>query len=252
MNCLQEIRELLTSWSEHLQAASHLFIYAPSSNAQTLFGGENVILNRNDRRIRRIPFTTRRPTMKEAIRINHLLGTLYHIDKETWASGLDTSRNLESSITEPANGGEVPREAVDVQHQTEKLSKGKKSKSRKVEEVLTSEIAEGSTAADVDGDPLKGMTLLHEAAKAGDTAKVLDLLEEGADPCVKEKGGRTPYVVATDKETRNVFRRFMAVYPDKWDWHAANVPSPLTAELEADQAMKQVSSPLYMWLQLQA
>lgn len=31
----------------------------------------------------------------------------------------------------------------------------------------------------------------------------------------------------------------MAANPNKWDWLAANVPSPLTEEMEASQAAKQ-------------
>jgi len=84
-----------------------------------------------------------------------------------------------------------------------------------------------------------GLTPLHVATKAGDTDSVRKLLEEDSDPCAKDKAGRTPYSIAKDKETRNIFRRFMAQHPSKWDWHAASVPSPLTDELEAAQLAKQ-------------
>ena len=32
----------------------------------------------------------------------------------------------------------------------------------------------------------------------------------------------------------------MAKHPDKWDWAAADVPSPLTDEMEAHQEAKKV------------
>lgn len=83
-------------------------------------------------------------------------------------------------------------------------------------------------------------TPLHEAAKSTDTQKVMELLEQGLDPCIKDERGRTPYMLAQDKEVRNTFRRFMASNLDKWDWHAAKVPSALTKELEESQAAKQV------------
>jgi hypothetical protein len=102
-----------------------------------------------------------------------------------------------------------------------------------------SAVAVTSVPAAADEDPATYMTPLHEAARDGNNDKVLELLEEGADPCIQERGGRTPYAVAKDKVTRNVFRRFMATHPDMWDWHAADVPSPLTDELEATQAAKQ-------------
>lgn len=104
----------------------------------------------------------------------------------------------------------------------------------------SSEVAE----ADGNGEQKK-VSPLHDGAKAGDFQLVLKLLEEGADPCVKDEGGYTAYARAGDKETRNVFRRFMAGHPDMWDWQAAGVPSPLTAEMEASQAAKQVITGLH-------
>jgi hypothetical protein len=81
---------------------------------------------------------------------------------------------------------------------------------------------------------------LHEATQSGDVHQVLKLLEQGLDPCIKDERGRTPYMLANDKEVRNTFRRFMALNIDRWDWHAANVPSALTKEMEESQAAKQV------------
>jgi len=83
-------------------------------------------------------------------------------------------------------------------------------------------------------------TPLHQAAQSGDSEKVMELLEQGLDPCVKDERGRTPYMLAPDKEVRNTFRRFMASNLDKWDWNAAKVPSALTKEMEESQAAKQV------------
>lgn len=83
-------------------------------------------------------------------------------------------------------------------------------------------------------------TPLHEAAKSNDINRIMELLEEGLDPCIKDERGRTPYMLATEKEVRNAFRRFMASNIDKWDWNAAKVPSPLTKEMEEAQNAKQV------------
>jgi hypothetical protein len=105
-----------------------------------------------------------------------------------------------------------------------------------VEESLPAEQV-GDKPASLEED--LGFSPLHVAAKAGDTDSVRKLLEEDADPCSKDKAGRTPYTLAKDKETRNIFRRFMAQHPSKWDWQAASVPSPLTDELEAAQLAKQ-------------
>jgi hypothetical protein len=44
------------------------------------------------------------------------------------------------------------------------------------------------------------------------------LLEAGCDPSVKNKKSQTPYVVSANKETRNIFRRFWADFPGKYDY----------------------------------
>lgn len=44
------------------------------------------------------------------------------------------------------------------------------------------------------------------------------LLEHGCDPSVGDTDKVMPYDVASDKDTRNQFRRFMAQHPDKFDY----------------------------------
>ena len=50
-------------------------------------------------------------------------------------------------------------------------------------------------------------TPLHLASKQGHNHVVLTLLEHGADPTLKDRQKKTPYMLAQTKETRNVFRR---------------------------------------------
>lgn len=97
-----------------------------------------------------------------------------------------------------------------------------------------------SRSSESESETVRRSTPLHEAAKSNDVNKIMELLEEGLDPCIKDERGRTPYMLATEKEVRNVFRRFMASNIDKWDWNAAKVPSPLTKEMEEAQNAKQV------------
>ena len=53
---------------------------------------------------------------------------------------------------------------------------------------------------------------LHEAAKAGDAAKVKSLLEAGTNPCEADSRGKVPYDVAADKAVRDAFRRSASVF----------------------------------------
>uniref|UniRef100_A0A8C7E589 Ankyrin repeat and zinc finger peptidyl tRNA hydrolase 1 n=1 Tax=Naja naja TaxID=35670 RepID=A0A8C7E589_NAJNA len=81
-----------------------------------------------------------------------------------------------------------------------------------------------------------GWTVLHVAAAAGRTAVVRVLLENGADPAIRDRKEQPPYCVSTNKQTRNEFRRFMGEQPERYDYTQAQVPGPLTAEMEARQA----------------
>jgi hypothetical protein len=232
----QEIQKLLANWSEYLRAAFRLFVHAPSSNSQAIFDGEPASLNHSDHHIHQIPFTTTRPTMKEAKQICHLLGTVYCAKESSAALGTEASVKIDDDA---AVGIRALSNESTVLLEFEKTGKSINAKPPKGElNDVTS-----SVPAAADENPATYMTPLHEAVRDGNNDKVLELLEEGADPCIQERGGRTPYAVAKDKVTRNVFRRFMATHPDMWDWHAADVPSPLTDELEATQAAKQVGLP---------
>ncbi|XP_062313385.1 tRNA endonuclease ANKZF1 isoform X2 [Osmerus eperlanus] len=83
-----------------------------------------------------------------------------------------------------------------------------------------------------------GFTLLHVASSAAQRAVVRLLMEAGGDPACRDKKGQTPYLVAPGKDTRNVFRKYMAENPDKYDYSQAQVPGPLTVELESKQTEK--------------
>ncbi|XP_042350283.1 ankyrin repeat and zinc finger domain-containing protein 1 isoform X1 [Plectropomus leopardus] len=83
-----------------------------------------------------------------------------------------------------------------------------------------------------------GFTFLHVASAAAQKAVVRLLLDAGADPACRNNKGQTPYIVAPDKDTRNVFRKYMGENPDKYDYSKAQVPGPLTAEIESKKTEK--------------
>ncbi|XP_028446941.1 ankyrin repeat and zinc finger domain-containing protein 1 isoform X2 [Perca flavescens] len=83
-----------------------------------------------------------------------------------------------------------------------------------------------------------GFTLLHVASAAAQKAVVRLLLDAGADPACRDNKGQTSYIVAPDKDTRNVFRKYMGENPDKYDYNKAQVPGPLTAEIESKKTEK--------------
>eukprot|EP00698_Gefionella_okellyi_P011329 TRINITY_DN297_c1_g1_i2.p1 TRINITY_DN297_c1_g1~~TRINITY_DN297_c1_g1_i2.p1 ORF type:complete len:644 (-),score=172.20 TRINITY_DN297_c1_g1_i2:22-1953(-) len=70
-----DIQHLLTLWSAYLHSAQLIFMHAPGVNAFVFFKGDHAPLKKTDERIRNIPFTTRRPTMTEAVRVHTVLST---------------------------------------------------------------------------------------------------------------------------------------------------------------------------------
>lgn len=230
----QDIQELLSSWKHYFAAASSIFIHAPSNNRQLLFDGEKPYFICQHRAIRNIPLTIRRPTLKEARRI---YGLLVQISSEISGEiGLNTNE-------EPVSGADLRNDDY--------LEPIKMELREKLEDTKTTEAC--SVTSEMDGlslsveskeeeDTIGTSTPLHEASKSGNAQEVLELLEQGLDPCAKDERGQTPYMLANEKEVRNTFRRFMASNLEKWDWHAAKVPSPLTKEMEESQAAKQVKT----------
>uniref|UniRef100_A0A8D9DWN0 Ankyrin repeat and zinc finger domain-containing protein 1 n=1 Tax=Cacopsylla melanoneura TaxID=428564 RepID=A0A8D9DWN0_9HEMI len=81
-------------------------------------------------------------------------------------------------------------------------------------------------------------TLLHLAAKSAHTNNIKLLLSLNASPCCKDFMSRTAYDLAPDRDSRNVFRRYMAEYPDQFDYSKSHIPSPLTDEIEQDSVEK--------------
>lgn len=51
--------------------------------------------------------------------------------------------------------------------------------------------------------------------------------------------GQFPYVVSADKETKNEFRRFMGRHPEMYNYSEAQIPGPLTAEMESQKKAKE-------------
>ncbi|XP_072749414.1 tRNA endonuclease ANKZF1 [Anoplolepis gracilipes] len=83
-----------------------------------------------------------------------------------------------------------------------------------------------------------GNTMLHLAALGGYCEQVWLLLEIGSDPCNKNKKLQTPYAAANDKKTRNTFRRFMEINPDKFNYQKSQIPGPLSDEIEQAEVEK--------------
>jgi response regulator RpfG family c-di-GMP phosphodiesterase len=63
----------------------------------------------------------------------------------------------------------------------------------------------------------------------------------GADPARADltKSARLPYCLAVNKQTRDQYRRFMNDYPNRYDYAAARIDSPLSEEKMLEKAEKE-------------
>ncbi len=84
-----------------------------------------------------------------------------------------------------------------------------------------------------------GVTCLHIAAQEGYCKLLTFLLEKNADPTVHDFRNRVPYNVSKSKAVRNAFREFMGSFPNRWDYKAACIPSPLDAEAKERKKRKE-------------
>ncbi|KAG9445110.1 hypothetical protein H6P81_016450 [Aristolochia fimbriata] len=229
----KEVQELLASWKAYFIASSCIFIHASSNNRQLFYDGDKPFFSHQNGVVRHVPLSVRRPTFKEAKLVyNHLTLVVYEKDKRCSPSqNEDKVLSATSSDEIPLDPKkELPRDLVGIEEALDACS-GPSS--------ADAIAAPCSTEVALEAPNVNEETALHDASKSGNVQRTLELLEQGLDPCIKDARGKTPYTVAADKEVRNTFRRFMALNLDKWDWRAANVPSPLTTEMEEAQAAKQ-------------
>uniref|UniRef100_A0A8C4WCU2 Ankyrin repeat and zinc finger peptidyl tRNA hydrolase 1 n=2 Tax=Gopherus evgoodei TaxID=1825980 RepID=A0A8C4WCU2_9SAUR len=80
---LKDIQDLLASWVQHLQGAQRIFLRVPCANRALLFSGRNPPLHKDDPRLCNIPFSTRRATFREVLRVHAALATLQVYGKDT-------------------------------------------------------------------------------------------------------------------------------------------------------------------------
>ncbi|XP_015524854.1 ankyrin repeat and zinc finger domain-containing protein 1 [Neodiprion lecontei] len=74
---IQHIQEILESWTTHLVSSSLILYRAVGpQNRTVLFGGKNPPLDKNDPRLRPLPFPTRRATFNEVKRVYDILSSL--------------------------------------------------------------------------------------------------------------------------------------------------------------------------------
>ncbi|KAG0095966.1 hypothetical protein BGZ93_005200 [Podila epicladia] len=265
-----EVRELLDSWSEWISQSECVFVHSPGNNRRVLFYDGSVVSTADKQgRLRSIPFMTRRPTLSELKRAYVELSTVkvYKMTQESLAQQdrmeqKALEKAIESSKTKTDGASVVPSLEAIPEAPVELLKLIELIKKGRADAASSHLFKYGMDASTLlplttstEYDMRRTPTLLHLASHHGQPQVVKLLLEKhNADPTVTSAGADqgkdeldsgfsttslTAYDVAKDKETRNAFRRAMALMPDNWDWMGlAHVPSALTPEMEAEQERK--------------
>ncbi len=87
----------------------------------------------------------------------------------------------------------------------------------------------------------KGFTLLHMASELGHADCVWLLLLNGSDPSVEDltKMSSVPYLLGANKATKDMFRRFMHDFPDRYNYESSKIPGPISEEQLNSKAEKE-------------
>jgi hypothetical protein len=231
----EEIQELITNLKGHIKDSSRIFIRAPVTMKKTLFFDKQVLDN-SDSRIRSLPFITKRPTLQELMRCFQELTAVRVVPKMERAA---TPRKNSSNITKEkvqTHLNFIADQKEDIipdslQQLFDQIKKGKVDLFKSSVDIEMINTVFGSN---------HGTSLLHVASSSSQCEIIDFLLESGADPTLHAQNKTVkPYDVAGNKDARDVFRRFMYRYPEKWDYQTANIPGPLTPEMEEKQAEKE-------------
>lgn len=79
----QDIKALLESWKSDLASCDKIFIRAPGGNKRLFLHGKSPPFNKDDERVRMVPFPTRRPTLNEVRRVFEMLSSIECYGKDT-------------------------------------------------------------------------------------------------------------------------------------------------------------------------
>ncbi|KAJ9577048.1 hypothetical protein L9F63_006396 [Diploptera punctata] len=358
---IQHVQDIMDSWASYLKNCGLILYRAVGHNRNVLFSGKNPPLNKEDTRLRTIPFPTRRATFSEVKRVHDILASLEiygsadsfqtafpqsprkkiksqvpnegTCENNTMTTAQDQNKETntcqlhETDNRKNGEAGESITTATSAKRGSKPVidrAKPRKSPHRPLPGIVNAILARSSSESDmsekqygltchmqqkeqVEKEPYSAPVMmlrrkLWTACQLGDTELLINslaavqpieeepddcgneadeaqpkkdnvvikeeylkclnenvgeskdtlltytydnclkvqgtLMEAGCDPSVKNKKSQTPYVVSANKETRNTFRRFLADFPDKYDYSKSQISGPLTDEMEQKLAEK--------------
>lgn len=252
-----DIRQLLTDWRELIDTADLILVRATgNTNRRVLFGPyEGQVLSAKDPRVRSVPFSTRRATNTELMRVFGELTRLKVVKVDEVA--VQAARDREAA--------HARAQEEKAQAQAEKAKQKQKKKRISPEEqeaslhtsqitalirrskapALLSYLSNNSIPPTFTFHPPSLFnqhnyhhtpTPLHLAASQGNHAIVHSLLTKAhTDPTSRNGDDKPAFDLAADRATRNAFRIARhELGENACDWAAAHVPAPISrADVDA-------------------
>jgi hypothetical protein len=255
----EDVRETLEQWLDYIKDAILLFVSCPKTSRATLFGtneetgtisaasaGNVVLLSKDDKRLRKVPFDFGRPTF-ESVNVVH--EALMDIEVRTSPTNVEVTESTQESnqVTEsrPSTKTHVreerPKDEKQVSIDSPLAPLHEACRDGNLSILL--DLLKNTEPGSQDINQPAGydlMTPLHFAAAstlnvdpvtAAACVSAL-LIQAHADPSIMDARGRPAYFLASHDKVREAFRTARAILGEECcDWDgAAKVASPLREE----------------------
>lgn len=228
-----DIHNLLKEWKPYLDKCKNIFLRARSPQDKKLFI-EMISQGSTDQRLKSFPFTTGRPNVTELKRSWCELTYLKIASKpeplpimEEPSGNIKASQKIQKQKLEPTK--EIPPEEKHSEHLLALLNKGRVP-------LIVAYLRNNKIDVNFNLSPelqhFTAPTLLHYASQQGLKQMVTSLLINlKANPCLKNKIGKTPWDMAKNSQTRYSFQIARHVLGENFaDWNEAHVKEPLSRE----------------------
>ncbi|KAK9358241.1 hypothetical protein V1504DRAFT_302022 [Lipomyces starkeyi] len=243
----KEVRELLEQWKSYIDRAEHIFVRANGrQNRKILVGYDGAVIGSRDKRVKGIPFSTRRATGSEVKRVWLELTRPKIMKKDAFAPPKSKPKPKETVSSAPSKEPEPAKELSPGElHTSQIVAFVKKSRTNPLATYLES----NRLSPDFRFEPVEQYhhtpTALHFAASLS-LARMVGFLVVtlGANPTLRNDEGRTAWELSGDRATRDAFRLARAdLGEQKWSWTESGVNSALTkADIAARDAREKESA----------
>ncbi|CAR29598.1 ZYRO0G12496p [Zygosaccharomyces rouxii] len=228
-----DIHNLLKEWKPYLAKCKNIFLRARNPQDKRLFI-EMISQGSTDQRLKSFPFTTGRPNVAELKRSWCELTHLKIAPKpeplpinETPSGSTKASQKAQKEKLEP-----IKEISPEEKHTEQLLSLLNKGRAPLIVAYLRNNKIDVNFNLSPELQHFAAPTLLHYASQQGLKQMVTILLTNlKANPCLKNKVGKTPWDVSKNSQTRYSFQIARHILGENFaNWEEAHVKEPLSRE----------------------